>query len=301
MLKVLVLRIMQVGVLMTVVVQLGGFAQSIHPVFDSIAHFRLHLAALIAIGVILLLLLQSWRAATAGLVTIAASLLMMGTAIGLVSDPESPSLTLLQFNTLFKNPMPEAFVVQARASEADVITLQEVSRSTVRIMDALKTDYPHQLLCKFAGVGGVAVLSRRAPLKQVCVEGKGVVWMRVVVNEREVTVASIHLHWPWPYKQYGQITDISSHLAQLPQPLVIAGDFNAAPWSHAVARIADASRTRVAPGLRLTLKMGPLGMGPWPMLPIDHVLVPSDAMASVQLLPSAGSDHLPLIARVTLP
>src|SRR5687767_10769937 len=93
--------LVQPGVLTVIAVQLGGFAQSFHPLFDSVAHFRVHLAALLAIGVILLLLFGSWRLAAAGVAMIGASLLMTGPAIGPQREVDAPSLTLLQFNTLF--------------------------------------------------------------------------------------------------------------------------------------------------------------------------------------------------------
>ncbi|WP_373503207.1 endonuclease/exonuclease/phosphatase family protein [Aestuariivirga sp.] len=293
--------LVQAGVLGVSAVQLAGFGQAVHPLFDSVAHFRLHLAVLLALGIVLLLLVRSWRLAAAGSAMLAASVFLMSPALVRQKPVTMVNLSLLQFNTLFKNPTPTAIVAQVSRVRPDVITLQEVSKTTSIIMEQLRADYPHQVFCPFTAVGGVAVLSRHETVGEGCEEGRGFAWMRIDIRGRQVTVASVHLHWPYPFAQADQISSLTPDLSSLTQPVVIAGDFNAAPWSHQVNRIAQASHTHVAPGLRLSLKMAPLGVGPWPMLPIDHVLVPDSAVASVRILPGAGSDHLPLLARVSIP
>lgn len=74
--------------------------------------------------------------------------------------------------------------------------------------------------------------------------------MRLVLGDRRVTVASLHLNWRYPFDQAGEIGRLARPFRQLPRPLVVAGDLNASSWTNAVARITRLSDTGVAPGLR---------------------------------------------------
>lgn len=82
-------------------------------------------------------------------------------------------------------------------------------------------------------------------------------------------------------------------------PLVVAGDFNAAPWSHTVRDLAARSDVRlVRRGLDFTKTFRPIsGFG----LPLDHLLV-SDAwqVLALEYGPPGGSDHTPLIVDLRL-
>ena len=82
-------------------------------------------------------------------------------------------------------------------------------------------------------------------------------------------------------------------------PLVVAGDFNAAPWSHTVRELAERGEVRlVRRGLDVSKSFRPIpGFG----LPLDHVLV-SDAwqVLAMEYGPPGGSDHAPLIVDLRL-
>jgi endonuclease/exonuclease/phosphatase (EEP) superfamily protein YafD len=297
----------QASVLAVAAIQLAGFGQRLHPLLDSIGHFRLHLAALLVVGFLLLLVLRLWRLAAISAAVVIASVAMMSPAISLGSlstatAASAPDFTLLQFNTLFGNRQPQTIVPQVEAAKPDVITLEEVSPAhTAKIMDLLRSDYPYQRFCQFKTDYGVAVLSRWPPVTEGCAEGQGLVWMRINRDGREVTVATVHLYWPYPFEQPQQVGGLEPLLAALPQPVVIGGDFNAAPWSTTVQRIAEASQTHVSQGLRLSYMRWVMRRWRVPILPIDHVLIPRGATADVRIGEYAHSDHLPVVARITLP
>lgn len=275
-----------------------SFAQSVHPFFDSLSHFRLHMAVLLGAGAVLLFLRRDGAAALPVLLVAAAALAMTGPALQRAEPVPEADLTLLQFNTRFDNATPRAIIAEVEAFRPDVVTLQEVSPNTSVILEQLQQAYPYQLSCPFSGVGGVAVLSRHRFTAQHCKAGAGLAWARIDLGRGEVSVASLHLHWPWPHGQAQQVAAFIPVLAALPAPVVIAGDFNAAPWSAAVTRLAAASGTAVAPGLRFTFKRTLPGLGSVPVLPIDHVLVSTGASAEITPGKDAGSDHLPLLARI---
>jgi endonuclease/exonuclease/phosphatase (EEP) superfamily protein YafD len=291
-------RLAELFALPVVAVLLLGFAQRLHPALDSLAHFRLHFTVLLGLWIAVLLLLRSWTAATVSIVLLAVSIFMMPMLFGANRTEAPADITLLQFNTRYDNAAPLSVIPQVEMSNADFVALQEVSSRTAVILDHLRSTHPHQQLCEFASVGGTAVASRWPILAKGC--RNGLAWMQVDHNGQKITIASLHLHWPWPAPQYAQVSEIEPELRGLPQPVILAGDFNAGPWSNAVARVAAASSTHVSNGVRLTWTVNPKGYGPWPFLPIDHILLPLGAAAEVHTGALAGSDHLPVIARIAL-
>lgn len=277
---------------------------------DSVAHFRFHLTALMISLTLALAVMRDWRraglAALLSLIGAASMAPVLGPWPAPVLAEDRQAVNLVQLNLSFRNRTPEAVAAFIRAADADIVTLQEVTARTGRVIDLLAGDYPALIRCPFEGVGGVAVLSRlprAAGGDQGCVEGKGLAWLRLDIGGREVSVASVHLHWPWPFGQNRQIDDLQGEFAAIPRPVMLAGDFNAAPWSHSVERVGLAIGSSVAPGLRFSYDIGYVGS--WmPMLPvpIDHILLPGDiAPLDVRLGPGPGSDHRSIVARLSLP
>ena len=50
-------------------------------------------------------------------------------------------------------------------------------------------------------------------------------------GKQEFWITSLHLHWPWPFKQQAQLEDILMGLSQLKGRKIVAGDFNMVKWS----------------------------------------------------------------------
>jgi endonuclease/exonuclease/phosphatase (EEP) superfamily protein YafD len=276
-----------------------GFWGSLHPALDSLgvirpavgaaalalvplaALARARLAARIALGAVLL--------AAAGTVPYALDLSVTARA----RDGQAPGLRVVSFNLFFGNDRPEAVTAWLRASDADVILLQEAGDRNRPILAALRDLYPAQVWCEFSG-GGVAVLSRLPEVARGrdCMFAPGLSWLRVRSPAGEVTFASLHLRWPWPWPQAQQIARLEPRLAALPGPLILAGDFNAMPWSAALSRLARAARAERVPGLLWTRLMPGTPFA----LPIDHVLAdPALAPLAAGLGPELGSDHRPVI------
>jgi endonuclease/exonuclease/phosphatase (EEP) superfamily protein YafD len=288
-----------------IAVELLGLAQALHPLFDALAQFRLHLAIALGLAALLMAVTRSYRMASLAALTGLAGTLALGPALhlpGRTAEAAVFEMRLLQFNSFAGNWRPEAILPQIAANQPDVITLQEISGRTGRLLDDLAPRYAQQVVCASGGVGAVAVLTRWPVVEKGCEVGYGLAWVRTNIGGREVTVASLHLRWPFPFGQAQQIDRLEPVLRRLPQPVIVAGDFNAAPWSHGVARIAAASGGQVAGGLRFSLWLAPRAYGPFPILPIDHVVLPEGSEAAdVRLGAPAGSDHLPVLARFRLP
>ncbi len=292
----------------TGVLILFSFLAPWNPLADSVGHFRFHLTAIMLLMTALLAVVRDWRYLGVALAVSAAGIAGMAPAfpvLGAGADNNAPAITIVQLNLSFRNARPEAVADFIRGEQADIVTLQEVTGKTRRVIDILAEDYPFQILCPAGRVGGQAVLSRlpRAPgASEGCAKRGGMAWMRVMAGGQPVSIASLHLSWPYPFGQERHINRLEDALRNLPRPVLLAGDFNAAPWSHAVDRVEAATGTTVAGGLRFSFDIEIRGWAPPITMPIDHILLPSGlAPLEVRLGPGPGSDHRSVIARLALP
>lgn len=269
------------------------------PVADAVGHFR-HMLVVAMIGAACLFAL--WRRRVAVMVAALALAIIAATPEWRPpgrDDSMAPDLTVMQHNLLFNNRSVDQIAAQILTAAPDVVMLQEVSTRNHRILDRLAARYPARIVCRFNSVMSVAILSSRPfEARPDCETGRGMVSARIAVHGVAVSLVSVHLHWPWPYGQTAHVSRLLDDLAALPQPVIVAGDFNAAASSHTVRRIARATGTRVIAGLRQTIHISRYRLP----LPIDHILLPEGAVLSeVAVGGKAGSDHNAVIARFALP
>ena len=265
----------------------AGYGGSLHPAGDSLSVARPVLAAAVLLCALSARGWRTGRVLAAGAVLSLAAFAWTRVPVG--SAPGE--VVLYQKNMLFGGSVGEAFIADVRASGADVVTLQEVSRANLARLAPLEDAYPHRLDCM-----GVALLSRW-PLEQTACDGRGGLAMAVVDRGgQRFRVASIHLSWPWPWPQQPMVRRmVERHLAGTGDlPLVIAGDFNMVPEGtilHWMARGTGTRRIGHAP--RTYSVLG------YP-LAIDHVLA-TGGRGAVETRPRLGSDHFGLLARIDLP
>lgn len=270
-----------------------GFLGAIHPFFDSLAIGRPLVAAITA----LVLIGWFWQRKRRSMAIITAAFASI-MAYDFTHTPAStlegkPDLRLYQHNLLFTNRNEDLPMVTTHL-QPDVLTLQEIERTKPTI--AKLSAYPHRLICPFATVGDVGILSRHPIVDSDCANGtyRGFAWVRIRKDNLEYTIVSLHLYWPYPFKQKQQVDEIIPILESLPQPVFLAGDFNQVSWSDTYQRIESAvngnSIDSIHPSLTLTFNGYRLG----PILPIDHVISP-EGTASVQRLAQYGSDHNALL------
>jgi endonuclease/exonuclease/phosphatase (EEP) superfamily protein YafD len=296
--KKLLFAVALLAVVLVALLLVISLFSSFFPLADSLSHFRVHYGLAMGLAGICFILLRAWRSFFAVVICLVIGAWSIYPAWPFLSphDQLSHPLKLIQFNTLFSNPVPDRSLAWIKSEQPDFVMLQEVSSKTLAIYDNLAETMPYGAFCKFAPVGGVAVRSKFPLIDQGCVEKQGLVWMRADVNGTQISFTSVHLHWPYPFKQAKQIEWMQESLKEIPRPVVLAGDFNATAWSEAVSKVAMASDTRVVPGLRFTLRMGPRPIGPIAFMPIDHVMMPERfGVGDVTVGPALGSDHLPVV------
>lgn len=286
-----------------------SFLNSILPVADSVSHFRVHLLVLLCIPLLAWGFMRRWRqfggvvlfmgATTASLYN---PLMLMNAFSSQLETYQLGQVKLLQLNVSFQNENLKAIKSLVDEERPDFITFQEITARQQPLLQALLKEYPTQMTCKYSRAGDTTVLSKwpmvDADVNSGCAEKSGFGWVRLKVRGQDVSIASVHLHWPFPYWQPEQVATILPLMAKIPGPVIVGGDFNAAAWSHSVTQIAKATKTLVASGVRFTQKTPVLGGHVVVPLPIDHVLVPLSASTTIKVGPHIGSDHRPVIANI---
>lgn len=283
----------------------SGFAGRWHPAGDSLAVFRLQfaVAALLVALVLAVLAPQGWRFALAALVVLGLVLPAASGYAGLGVEPgngtvSGSALRLYQKNMNYLTADVEHIAADIRASGADVVTLQEVSPRNRALMALLAGDYPSQAFCPRRGVGGMAVLSRLSLAgDEGAVCGSGLTALRLMGPRGAFWAVSVHLFWPWPYRQAEEAAALAGVLAGLDGPVLVGGDFNMVPWGASVRGMARAAGAHVAGPTRTTFT----ALGRLFPLPIDQVLLPEGWQGANTLRPELGSDHRGLLTDISLP
>jgi endonuclease/exonuclease/phosphatase (EEP) superfamily protein YafD len=271
---------------------------------DSLAQFRHVFVAASSAGAVAMFL--------AGKRAVAIAALAAGVASTTISAPHLPfmgpstdgtgAIKIVQFNLKIHNAREDEAARWLIAENPDVVMLQEYLDETHPSFRALATTLPFSVNCTSTKLGEVSVRTKFPVLQQGCTPGDGLAWVQVDVKGKPVTFASLHLHWPWPFRQWQQLASLEAKLADLPAPVVLTGDFNAAPWSEAVKTVERLVRAKAIGGYRTTLWPDIFHNGiNIPTLPIDHVLLPQEmTVKSITVGPTIGSDHLPVIVTMDM-
>ena len=196
--------------------------------------------------------------------------------------------------------------VAERAAQADIVILIESTPSALAALQSFGWDkrFPYSLRRPEEGFSGTAVYSR-FPLSHSTLIS-GTTFQQWVTTVRVPAVGHIRLiavHPCNPFCRSDRWTAEHQKLREavienLPNPLVVAGDFNAVSDHgpmQALRRAGLKSATDVAGAGWLPTY--PANRPIPPLLPIDHVLINDDLTAtSVTSFPVSGSDHRGLFA-----
>ena len=249
-----------IAMLVCSVALVAGFFGFLHPAFDSFAHFRVHLAVLMALCALPLLATSFRLQAAVALLFAVAAFVTTSNALPRLWQVQAAYETkpgdqivyrLLQMNLRFNNPTPKKVLSLIGRTSPDVITLDEVSEMWATELGYITSAYPYRILCPYPnGVFGVALLSKRpfaAGTEPFCERRGAMAIAKVDFAGTGVDVAAIHLSWPWPREQAWQIGELSEPLASLGETAIMAGDCNAVPWSAAVRRVASLGQLTIMP------------------------------------------------------
>jgi endonuclease/exonuclease/phosphatase (EEP) superfamily protein YafD len=283
---------------------LAGWAGSLWWGCDLLSHFRVQYAVIGLVGGLLLWLRghRVW-AAFAGLVALANLAVVAPLDFGPPPRPVARTWRLLQLNVHTGNRTPDRVLDYLRQCDADIVVLEEVNGDWLLRLEPWLAGYPYRIAEPEEDNFGLVVASRLPVLSG------GVVWIGEVqvpsvVAELNCGGRPLHLVATHPVPPIGtlytrlrneQLERLAERIAELPGPVLLAGDLNATSWSHAFRRFTAHT------GLHDSRRG--FGVQPtWPsfcpplQIPIDHVLAsPEVVIRDRQLGPSVGSDHLPVL------
>lgn len=223
-----------------------------------------------------------------------------------VADARAPTFRLLSFNVWFRNPDMVRVAAYMEQTQADAVVLLELTPPQAEQLTPLLPSYPYFHI--EPSRMGAAIFSkwpvRSAESVPLAPGGAIAARMTVDWNGTPVNVLGVHLNWPlgprnsaFRNEELRGLVDFSK--AQH-EPLIVAGDFNLTPWSEYFSAALDESGLHdAARGFGLVrswpAQFSPVGMR------IDHCwLSPHWRSLSARIGPSLGSDHLPLMAELSL-
>ncbi|MHA1180206.1 MAG: endonuclease/exonuclease/phosphatase family protein [Alphaproteobacteria bacterium] len=189
------------------------------------------------------------------------------------------------------------------AENADFVFIQEAG-AIERKPDRLLAHYPYYSGCEPGVECSMMVLSRH-PMVDVQRPDVPPGYHRLAiiktrVGGKIVTLVGLHLTKPlFEGRQRVEIDATSALIAGLEGPVIVAGDFNTAPWSQAMRRFLAGSGLSYGYGYHPT----------WPTwlptggLPIDHIMTGGGLTVRAIEVPSdsIGSNHRPVIALIDWP
>lgn len=305
----LIIPLIVLCVLGSVIVVSFGFLGNLHPAFDTFAHFRMHFAVCLVLAFFVLIFSRFKLVAPVALCVGAFGIYQsqIGYSWSAVTKNKiegQPEYSMLHLNLLWNHKDPEPVVKWLHEQNADLLSFSELSNVWEPHVVHLHKTWPYILHCPEDGKrGGVRVYSKW-PMdfdSQYCgVYGTfGKVKVTTPANQI-LTVGSLHLRWPWPASGPKQLRSLVPNVEKLEKNALIAGDFNATPWSQTVQKFARAGELQVVPGIGPTwlFKEVPAWVTQLIGLPIDHVLHKGRVhVISAQKLEYVGSDHFPVLVR----
>lgn len=219
-------------------------------------------------------------------------------------------LKVLQANVLFKNNDTETFKRLLLEQAPDIAVVSEVTPVFAKMFQSLKKEYPHQdVHPKADGARGLAVLSK-LPLKKpklVNLIDPRVPSQEFTVSFAKQDVTFLSLHPTTPIngmeRRDREFQLIAEKYAddKKPRNFVLIGDFNATPWCHAFKSLQNGlnmRNARIGQGINATW---PAQLPGFLRIPIDHMLTTRTVnVHSYKVLPSIKSDHLPMMAELSL-
>lgn len=318
--RLLIIAILMVlaGQLAFVAAQLVSIGLSRHLWVADLANFiRLHLMiagfGLAAIGLIL-----PSRATRVG----ALAVLVAAVSPYFFLTPQAPSLggqefTLVTANVMVDNPDPSGFLQIADVVSADVLVLQEM---TPRWQDALIATglWPYESTRNMRANTDMKVFSRfpitsEAPVSPGSRDTgeRHASRLELRVHGRPVILYAVHAQTPRSPEMWREraayFRDLQVSIMGEPAhaAVIVAGDWNTPSWSPVYRDFLEATGYNATDprwwpfATRFAVRFGSIL---WLGVPIDRVVLSPDVgLESIGTGPKFGSNHVPVITRLSIP
>jgi endonuclease/exonuclease/phosphatase family metal-dependent hydrolase len=245
---------------------------------------------------------------------------LLSAAAGCARPPlaaTGPEVAVATYNVNYG--MPRAFdaVAAIRATDADLVCLQETSPDWELLLRSLLSDvYPHMMFKHYGAAGGQAILSK-APFEEIAYEKPSAGWfpgwaVRARTALGDIQVLNVHLRPP--LREDGRISttiyfksrdtrrsEIESLYAHIDpeQPALVMGDFNEGDTGLAVSFLAEKKFSDALPQFDRGAKTWRWRVGLITLTDrFDHIIHSAHLEClHARVLNRGASDHLPVVAR----
>jgi endonuclease/exonuclease/phosphatase (EEP) superfamily protein YafD len=293
--------VVAIGTAMTI----GGLVAPFYAPLEMLNHYR----PLTLVGCILFLIPTLRESRLAG--GLLAGLLLTNVGVlataglshaALAAADTKKSFTVVAFNVWRKNTDYNQVADWLLTRSIDVIVLMEMTpNSKAIIIPKLKSAFPNVFDCD---CNDMVIFSKRPPIETGgqtrTTELPSMTWMRFLDDANKTyRVIGIRPHFAMhPHFQRAQYEWINTEVPKFREPVIMAGDFNATPWSWNLWRLSEITGL-VRHG---TWKASWSARWPMQLFLLDNVLSTPDIKSILfETGPWLGSDHLPVIATVALP
>lgn len=301
-------RIAGLVTLMPIIGWIGGGVW----LLDLFNHFQLQYAGVLALCVIALLVMKSWRLAALAAVFLAIPMVRIAPTFFNPTKPiQATKMRFASFNVLTSNNRYGDAVKWIQQADPDAIFLPEVDEVWADALSPLKTSHPHSIDYPVEGNFGFAFYSKFPILSQEIIP----------CGELELPLLKARLKGPagdfmlfgahpvppstsfWASERDAFLRKMAEEVKKETLPVVVLGDLNATRWSRGMKPLFDAGVIDSTCGYGI----GPTWMrgNPVVAVPIDHVLfrgasaTPKEARSlSHEVGPDLGSDHRPVVAEI---
>ena len=301
-----ILGILWIGIIGGALVVVAGEFGRTTPLLDTLNHFRPQLAIVVGVLAVAAMPVRRFFLALVGAATAAwATFTVIDDGACAIQPDTGTTLRLLTFNVWAGNYEDNLIDERIVAFNPDIIVMQEFGQAQLPLKDVLRDRYPHQADCA-NDRGCRLALFARMPWEATSTLGRAegappILSARFAAtgDRPAFTVVSAHMArptdgWDW---QASDLSRLANEITGLEGPLIVAGDFNATPWSYALHGFRERTGLCGAPGYRPSWPSWLDAVG----LPIDQVFVSEGLGVTAEVLQPAGSDHMPIGAVVTLP
>ncbi len=215
-------------------------------------------------------------------------------------------LKVVSLNSWHSNRSPDKIVSYLRGVQADVVILIEFGPSKLALLAKLAADYPYQVHCAKRWYCSLALLSRhpisRAKARSPTKTGPAVVTARIALPARNgqpgrrITVVGTHIFRPStsPRLHVSHLQQLAVLVNNINGPYILAGDFNATPWSQSYRNFVGNTELVTGGMMRPSWPAWPVSL---PQFEIDHIFA-SKGLSIIKrgVGANVGSDHLPVWA-----
>jgi len=226
------------------------------------------------------------------------------------AGPAYKTFTVYSANINKSNRDFPRLVAGLRETDADILLILEATEENIRPLHPLIREYPYSIVNLNIGSSGTgtALMSKFPILKNEIEKysefGNMLVSATLQINGKKVLFYGTHFPKPLTMKEFTarsmQIISLADKVNEQSVPVIVAGDFNATPYSPAFKKLLRKSGLKDS---REGFGWQPTWPTQFPLLwiPIDHILVSPQIQVHKRATGSfIGSDHYPVFAELSI-